>query len=657
MRPFIISFVALLILVVSVAAAPIITIHSPQQNQVLNTSTVFINVSSNSTANFTYTIDAAAFDVLGTNTTLASTSINTSEGLHTLTVKAKDSTGNTTTSVSFFVDSTLPLVTLNFPENNSNFQTQQANFIFTASDNLASSLACSFSIDGKEKQTKVLVNPQKAEFAEIVSEGNHNWSISCKDQAGNTRTQSRIFSVDSICGINTYNIGVQNNLITFFVKNTGTKDYFAEYTVKVNLDQIVKDFVQVKVGESKLVQRNFQFEDNKDYLIESFVKSDCGMEDSLSVQYKKVGPVCTNPDGFTSEIKCDAANRRMIQCLTGGQWSEYSKEQYLYCNSCSHCGDGLINCGETESTCQQDYRLQASCDCLNKRQVVGSTVITGSNFYNSCRGVCNLDCSSDFECPSGFCSDFKCGIRPGSCQLSLDDLEYNLQAGVNSTSYILAKAKNIGQIPTNVTLTLKVDGNQYNQSTFPLAALEEALKTFYYSLTQVGNHKVSLDTSASCGFSQTKEVDVEVVNKTITSINLDVPAVTIVDLDPLSITANQGSDSTFKISIKTTRPQTFVLNISGVPESWLSYPSIIGTGRERDVYVHLLARNSGEYNLSISVLGETQEFKFNPQVVVIEPETIGERELILALSVIAVLFIAVLYFAFKRFEHEEFEYD
>jgi len=116
-RYTLLALVASLFLVQIVAAAPTITIHSPQQNQFLNSTTVFVNVSVNTTSNLSYKIDTANFSAFGQNTNSSSTTITALEGNHTLTIQVSDSSGNSTASAVFTIDSTPPNIILNSPEN------------------------------------------------------------------------------------------------------------------------------------------------------------------------------------------------------------------------------------------------------------------------------------------------------------------------------------------------------------------------------------------------------------------------------------------------------------------------------------------------------------------------------------------------------------
>ena len=113
--------IVFLVQAVFAAAGPTIAIQNPKQNQLLNTSTVFISVLTNSKSNISYKLDGSAFDFLGQNTTSASTSVNTSEGSHVLTVRATDFSGPSTATVNFSVDITPPTISLNSPENSSHY--------------------------------------------------------------------------------------------------------------------------------------------------------------------------------------------------------------------------------------------------------------------------------------------------------------------------------------------------------------------------------------------------------------------------------------------------------------------------------------------------------------------------------------------------------
>ena len=652
-RYTLLALVASLFLVQIVAAAPTITIHSPQQNQFLNSTTVFVNVSVNTTSNLSYKIDTANFSAFGQNTNSSSTTITALEGNHTLTIQVSDSSGNSTASAVFTIDSTPPNIILNSPENGAKLKASQADLVFTASDNLARILSCSLLINDNQRQSKLLENPRKTQFTEQpLSAGNYNWTISCKDEAGNLKSETRNFSVDSVCGILSYNLGVENKTIKYLVRNQGTVDYFFEYLIKVNLAEVSRDFVQLKVGEEKTVQKPYDFNTSQSYRIETEVKADCGSKDSLLIQYSlgTEGVRCSNPTGASFQIIKDPNLPRLIQCIEGN-WTAYGSES-TYCASEFHCGDLEKNCGETEFSCPQDFNVTTICDCSRKIYIVGVQNRTGSGFFDPCKNTCNLQCFSDSDCNNGFAcsSDYRCLIKPGACKLDIEDLETPPYTVVNGSSHVLLKTVNKGQVATNVTLKFFLNNALDSQFLFELEPGEVDPRTLYYNTNRPpGSYELKMRAEASCGESVEKLASTEILSKTIIEYNFTQPKVTLAELTPESLALVEGEDKAFKLNLKTTKPQFFDIQVSGLDPTWLDFPKTVGTGREKDVFIHLTPQEKGEYNLTISVSSEEKNFTFS-RFVTVSPKEQKTENMLYILAGIIIVFVIVVSIGYKKLE-------
>jgi parallel beta-helix repeat protein len=177
--------------------APAITIVSPANNTLYNTTTILVNISVvevhlastwffNGTANETYTTPV--------NRTYA-------DGNYNLTVWSNDTAGHLSTAfVNFSVDTVVPIVTLSTPANTSIFNVSNMTFNFTATDNLAATMNCSLYIDGAFNRSNAstanntLTNITLAN----IPDGNHTWSVRCADTAnGIGVSETRVFLTDT----------------------------------------------------------------------------------------------------------------------------------------------------------------------------------------------------------------------------------------------------------------------------------------------------------------------------------------------------------------------------------------------------------------------------------------------------------------------------
>jgi hypothetical protein len=174
------------------ATPPVVTIYSPM-NMTYNTSTVALNYTATDNIALDscwYSLDGGANISLATcqNITLGPLSY----GPHNVTVYANDTAGNVGSDTEYFtVDTTPPSVTLNSPADDSYLNTTSVDFNFTATDNIDTSLDCSLYIDGSLEDTTSAANNTPTIFpVSGLSEGSHNWSVSCTDDANNTGTSA-----------------------------------------------------------------------------------------------------------------------------------------------------------------------------------------------------------------------------------------------------------------------------------------------------------------------------------------------------------------------------------------------------------------------------------------------------------------------------------
>jgi len=201
--------------------APVSTFET-LNNTFFNTSTpnIFFNITDNvdSVLNWTIYVDGSpnrtgiATNAITTNTTIGPLT----NGSYILTLEAFDDTGNiaNSTNITIFVDQIPPNITLNTPDNNSNFTTTSVDLNYTVIDSLDNTLVCELFLDGSQIDNRTANNntPQVI-TASGLSEASHLWNVTCVDSALN-RDNSEIRTINVFIAPNITLNAPANNSIT-----------------------------------------------------------------------------------------------------------------------------------------------------------------------------------------------------------------------------------------------------------------------------------------------------------------------------------------------------------------------------------------------------------------------------------------------------------
>ena len=110
------------------------------------------------------------------------------DGVYNTTVYALDNAGNNRTSTAVFtVDATPPALTVNGPSNNNRFTESSVIFNWTISDNIAESLPCNLSINGRLIKSSILcANNTPVNYpVSGLYWSDYDWNVSCSDNASN----------------------------------------------------------------------------------------------------------------------------------------------------------------------------------------------------------------------------------------------------------------------------------------------------------------------------------------------------------------------------------------------------------------------------------------------------------------------------------------
>lgn len=155
--------------------------YTPLDANIINNCSLIINGVINQTNN----------TLIVNNTQNNFTVNNFEQGVYNWSVNCTDSFGwlGSSAQRNFTVDYTLPTINLTYPPNDQSFSNGTANFNYTVTDNLDSTLICNLSIDGSFSAANNNVassNNTEINLTETgIIDGNHNWSVTCWDDTNN----------------------------------------------------------------------------------------------------------------------------------------------------------------------------------------------------------------------------------------------------------------------------------------------------------------------------------------------------------------------------------------------------------------------------------------------------------------------------------------
>ncbi len=173
---------------------PSIILNSPSQSEVLDWNNITFNFSTldNLDTNLNCTLIIDAFpevqNINTSNNTDTLIYVMRSDGNYEWQVQCFDEAGNSnTTSIQNFTVDAPPRVILHSPANKT--RTQDANFVFNYTpEDAAGLIQCELYIDNILNKTETTIFPNQPNTFNVngISEGKHNWSISCLDADSNT---------------------------------------------------------------------------------------------------------------------------------------------------------------------------------------------------------------------------------------------------------------------------------------------------------------------------------------------------------------------------------------------------------------------------------------------------------------------------------------
>jgi len=178
--------------------APTIELVTPENNSIISDSSeiTFEISDNNEVGEVKYVFEGTTINA---SESFSLTGENWPEGQNEITVIARDVAGNVLEETfSFIIDRTAPTVELISPENQSDVHVR---FEFKVNDNYDATPECDLIVDNELKLSENMTEDDVAVFAEILSVGDYNWTVVCRDDAGNEgNTGTKELTVIDITG-------------------------------------------------------------------------------------------------------------------------------------------------------------------------------------------------------------------------------------------------------------------------------------------------------------------------------------------------------------------------------------------------------------------------------------------------------------------------
>jgi hypothetical protein len=468
------------------------------------------------------------------------------------------------------------------------------------------------------------------------------------------------------CSIDVFGLDVVENgaddIIRVKVKNTGDVDQFISYTLYVNDNDVAAGSFELNQSDTHVLENSYTFSPGS-YNIRIEAASDCGATDKESMVHRVLEPyTCSNPNGYEGQRRCDLSGRRYLVCRNGN-WESVAENSGDYCYYCSHCGDGLLNCGETAETCPEDYAYcgyVSGCPphgCqpkyLDQYQCRGSWVQRLYR-YSNCETewedweYCEYGCSGGecIECQPKYLDQYRCkdswvqrlyrysscdiewqgweyceyGCSGGSCRVpcgvSITGYDYNDKVRVGESGFFTLTVKNTGQGEERIELELFIDGVKKRSFAKNLFAGEDYTETFEYALSK-GSHRLTVFANADCGKVDSISVDTLVYEREFEIIvppeQPETGAVEETDVvfKPLYLDIELGESEVLYADVKTKSPQMFRFDVRGLEDGWVSYTREKFVENREKVFIYITPKKPGNFKFFVSARAEDEKLEWN----------------------------------------------
>ena len=419
------------------------------------------------------------------------------------------------------------------------------------------------------------------------------------------------------CGLDIFSLDAMGGNVTFFLYNTGLNATPISFQVKVNGETAFTGNTTLNTTETVKITNNVTFSPGT-YTIAASASSVCNATDSETITLTLFPSFsCTSPVAHEGQDRCEPQIQSYMVC-EGGGWVGKARNTERYCATCglTTCGDGILNCGETETTCPKDALL-----C--REEYTGNSRCSGGFLQ---REVRNLDCSTRFvegeRCVSGCAGD--CFGEPVTgCSVFVKGLTYQTAAGASTATFTIQNTGIFGHI---ATVRVLLDNVFHSTSTIPLFSSQEAARTVTIA-TGSGSHSLQVTAAASCGATDSRTASFTIAAPPVVREPLQFPSFplnTSVSIFPETVDMRTGDARAFTITIQSARHQQFLLSITGLPPEWLDFTSVLNVEGNATTYLTLLAEQSGLYHPTVQIVAaaENKTFTFPIEVFVASPPSL-----------------------------------
>ncbi len=203
-------------------------------------------------------------------------------------------------------------------------------------------------------------------------------------------------------------------------------------------------------------------------------------------------------------------------------------------------------------------------------------------------------------------------------------------------AYVTTTVLNTGNREEDIEITLYVNGHKEGDYEVTLDPDESYIKTLYYYPDSGTNH-IRVFVEADCDSSDTRSATAyaqetgfsppvcnnngvcepglgENENNCWNDCEPEIPVRTSVSFYPESLDMVLYKGKPLVISIRTSEPQVFNIDISGIPSDWASYDEQIRVEREENVYVYIVPREAGTFDLTVSVTALSENLMFDSDI-------------------------------------------
>ena len=463
-----------------------------------------------------------------------------------------------------------------------------------------------FSDDGAYVYSKSFVMP-----------GTYLFEVDC----GNVSAQDEWVYTDypdRICSVDAYFTKDGNGFPVANFRNTGNWYEQVSYVITIKGNTPIRGERILEAGETLPVTIDWP---GGTGTIELDASTDCGATDRETMEFghqDKETYSCKYPFGYEGNNLCDYKNRAVLVC-SGGNW--ITDDSRSYCHDCSDtCGDGVLNCGETLRTCPRDARISGGW--LDEYQCSGDTLQRKRLSY-----AYGYEWADWKDCEAG-CSNGEC-IK--TCGVEIVNFERTSRFTTNQAGLVTVTFRNTGERNENVKIDLYLDGKKketrYVNNVNP--GETESKPVYYYSSR--GDHRVSVQVSTDCGKSDSVYSDITVYQHTQAHVDpygkKDVlqPLETNAWINLNALDMEAGTSRTIPVHFQTDVPQDFEIDVTGIPEDWVSFSTPVSVERKDTAYIYLTGKRQGSWKVNIRITAEKEGLEFAyPVDVYVGPDEVKE---------------------------------